>query len=227
MNEPIAGEATLGPFREMWERVIDYLPTFAAGLLILLLGLAVSWLVKIVVKRILLLMRLDRPLHNVRWARGLAQADVRHALANALGNVAAVIVFLIFLDNALLVWRLEVLGQLIGGLVFYVPRLIVGLLVLVIGSLVAGAVAGRVRAGLAAEGFSRASLVARLTRWALMIVVSAFTLEELGIAPLTVATAVKIGLGSVGLILVLALGLGSREAVARMWRTLLEKPDGD
>lgn len=224
MQDATAGETVFGPFREMWGRVLDYLPSLAAGILLVVLGLAVCWVVKKALVRILLLMRLDRPLHKLSWGRPLARADVRHSLANTVGSVTAALVFFIFLENALLVWQLEVLGKLIGSLVFYIPRLITGLLVLLVGSAIAVAVAGRIRAGLAAEGFARASLAGRLCQWALMIVVTFFTLEELGIAPHTVQAGFKIGLGSLGLLIALALGLGSRDAVARFWLSIQEKP---
>lgn len=216
--------AVFGPFEEMWNRIISYLPSLAAGLLIILLGLVVCWLVKKVIVRILLLMRIDRPLRSVRWARGLAQADVRHTLASFVANIAVIIIFLVFLDNAVIVWKLDVLGQIISGLVFYLPKLIFGFTLLLIGSIVASAVGTRVRSGLASEGFLRASLAGRLTHWGVMIIVVVFTLEELGIAPRAVQGAFLIVLGTLGACVVLAVGLGSRNAIAKMWDALLEKP---
>jgi len=219
-----AENAVLGPFEEMGNSVLAYLPTLVAGLLILLLGLAVCWLVKRVIARVVLLARIDRPLRNLRWARGLDHADVRHAVANTLGSVVAAIVFLVFLNSAVAVWRLAVLADLIGELVFYLPRLIVGLVVLLIGAVLSTTLSERVRTGLALEGFSRAGLVGRLARWALMAVVVAITLEEMGIAPRTVNSAFVISMATLGLLLALAVGLGSRRAVDRMWRSFLEEP---
>lgn len=216
-------QAVFGPFREMWTRILNYLPNLAAGLLILLFGLVVCWLVKRAVVRILLLMRLDRRLGGFSWATGFAQADVRHAFANTVGNVLAAFVFLIFFANAVVVWRLEILGQLIGGLVFYLPKLIVGIIILLTGVALAGTASGRIRAGLSDEGFTRAALVGRLVHWALMVVVVAFTLEELGIAPHLLRTAFSIGLGSLGIVGALAIGLGSRDAVAQVWRSILDR----
>jgi len=220
-------DSVFGPFQDMWGRILDYLPSFTAGLLIVLLGAAVCWLVKRVIVRVLILMRIDRPLRGFRWARALAQADVRHSLANAVANFVAAIVFLVFLENAVVLWKLDVLAQLMGRLVFYLPKLIVGGVVLLAGSLIVAVIANRVRSGLAAEGVDRAGLVARVTHWALMVVVATITLEELGIAPETVHTAFRIGLASLGLIVVLAVGLGSREAVARAWSAVLDKPSAE
>lgn len=220
-------QSIFGPFEEMWAGVIGYLPRFAAGLLILALGLAVCWIAKRAVVRIVLLLRLDRSLRGIAWARGLNRADVRHSLAGALGNAAAFLLFLVFLDNAVIVWHLEVLGRLIGGMVFFLPRLIVGSLVLLLGSVAATLITGRVRATLITEGVARAGLAARIVHWGLMTVVVAFTLEELGIAPQLLRTAFSIGLGSLGLMTALAIGLGSRDAVAHVWRSLLERHVAD
>lgn len=224
MNDQQAVGQVFGPFHEMWLRILDYLPALAAGLLILALGFVVCWLVKKAIVRLVILLRIDRMVRDFRWARGIEAADAREALARIVANVAAALLFFVFLQNAFVIWKLDVLGNLIGRLVFYLPQLVVGSFVLLVGSLVAGLVSRRVRAGLAVEGFERAGFVGRLVRWALMLVVAAFALEELGIAPHTVQAAVKIGLGSVGVIAALALGLGSKDAVAHMWRSILEKP---
>jgi hypothetical protein len=225
MGEQGAAGTVFGPFEQMWSRILDYLPSLTAGFLVLLLGVAVGWLVKRLAVRVVLILRLDRTLRSFRWAKGLAQADVRYALANALGSFAAAIVVLVFLENAFVVWRLEVLSKLIGELVFYLPRLIVGAITLLVGSLIAAVVSNRVRTGLALEGIGRAGLVGRVTLWALMTIVGAFTLEEMGVAPRILNAAFTIGLGSIGLILALAIGLGSREAVAQFWRSVLDKPE--
>jgi len=223
MDEQQAVGAVFGPFHEMWVKIVAYLPNLAAGLLILILGFAVCWLVQRVTARVVLLLRLDRAFRNFRWARGLELADARYAIARMVGNVAAVLLFFVFLQNAFVVWGLDVLGQLIGRLVFYLPHLVVGSLVMLVGSVVVAIVANRVREGLAVEGFERAGLVGRLTHWALMVVVTAFALEELGIAPRTVQATVKIGLGTLGVVAALAVGLGSKDAVAAMWASILGK----
>jgi hypothetical protein len=223
MNEQQTVGAVFGPFHEMWVKIVAYLPSLAAGLLILMLGLVVCWLARGITMRLVLLMRLDRAFHDFRWARGLELADARHALARMTGNVVAGLLFFVFLQNAFVVLGLDVLGQLIGRLVFYLPHLVVGALVMLVGTLAVSIVSNRVREGLAVEGFERAGLVGRLTRWALMVVVTAFALEELGIAPHTVQAAVKIGLGTLGVVAALAVGLGSKDAVAAMWASILDK----
>jgi len=220
--DPNVGGEMLGPFQEMWGKVIGYIPSFVAGLLILGLGLVICWLVKKAATRLVLLMRLDRVLAGVHWARAISRADVRHAVAGTAGTLLAAVVFLVFVENAVLVWRLEVLATLIGALVSYLPQLLIGTIMLLVGSITASGVSGRLRSALATEGIVRAALAARVVHWSIMVIVVAVVLEELEIAPRTVQTALRIGMGSLGLALVLAVGLGSREAVARVWRSILD-----
>jgi len=223
MNEEQAVGNVFGPFHEMGVRILGYLPNLTAGLLVLLLGLVICWIVRKATVRLVLLFRLDRAFKEFSWAKGLERADSRHVVAGILGNVVAILLFFVFLQNAIVLWRLQILADLVGRFVFYLPQLVVGLLVLTVGSIVAAVASHRVRTGLAVEGFARAMLVGRLTRWGLMLVASALALEELGIAPHTVQAAVKIGLGSIGLTTAVAVGLGSREAVTRMWQSVLDK----
>jgi len=223
MDANQTAQEVFGPFHDMWVRIVSYLPNLAAGLLVLLLGFVICWIVRKAVVRLMLFIRLDRAFKDFQWARGLEQADARHVVAAMVGNVVAILLFFVFLQNAIVLWRLQILADLVGRIVFYLPQLAVGLLVLIVGSIVAALVSHRVRTGLAVEGIARAMLVGRLTRWGLMVVVAALALEELGIAPQTVRAAVNIGLGSIGPIAVLAVGLGSRDAVARMWKAVLDK----
>lgn len=221
MRANVGGDM-LGPFQEMWGKVIDYVPSFVAGLLILGLGLVICWLVKKAAARLVLLLRLDRALGAVPWARAIGRADVRHAVAGAAGTLLAAVVFMVFLENAVLVWRLEVLAALIGRLVSYLPQLLIGAIMLLVGSITAAGVSGRIRSALITEGIVRAGLAARVVHWSITVIVVAVVLEELDIAPRTIQTALRIGMGSLGLALVLAVGLGSREAVARVWRSILD-----
>jgi hypothetical protein len=135
MTEPLAG---------LVRRFTDYLPTLAAGLLVLGLGFAVGWLAKRALVRILIWLRLDRLAGRVGWRSAFGKGDVRAALYELLGTVAFVVVVLVFLDNALTIWGLAVLSRLIDGLVLALPRLALAALVVGAGIAVASAAAQRV-----------------------------------------------------------------------------------
>jgi len=59
MSTPFT-ERLLGALSAFYEGVMRFLPGLLAALLVVALGLAVAWLVKVVTKRILVVTRFDR-----------------------------------------------------------------------------------------------------------------------------------------------------------------------
>jgi hypothetical protein len=208
---------------QVTHRVTEYLPTLGAGLLVVGLGIVLGWLAKRLVVRILIWLRLDRFAGRIGWRAAMGKGDVRAALYDAVGNVALVIVFLVFLDNALQILGLLVLSRMIDQAVFYVPNLAVVALIGAIGIALASFLAGRLREALEEEEFEHAGLVSKLFKGVLLAIVGALGLWQLGFAREIVLAAFLISFGAVGVAFAVALGLGSAKAVARGWESLFEK----
>ena len=203
--------------QDLLSSVADFLPTFMVGLIVLLLGVLVAWVVSKLVVRILIFLRLDRVITRVGWGRALAKGDVRHSLFGAVGVLAGLLLFLIFLDNALVIWKLRVLSALLEKVVNLIPQLVTAIIVLLIGWGVANAVSRAVQSALVQEEFERARFVSRFVRSAILVVACAIALVELNVAVTIVTGAFLIAFGALALCVVLAFGLGSRRAVEMMW----------
>lgn len=197
--------------------ITAYLPTLVAGLLVVLLGLIVAWVASKLLVRMLVFMRLDRIFARLRWTDALESGDARHSLFEFLGTVLGVFIFLVFLDNALLIWGLTVMSELFSRLVLAVPQLIISAIVVLVGWSIAAAVSRNVQRTLHQEDFERARLVASIVRWAILVTVAAVALVELGIAVTIVTWAFLIAFGALALCFVLAFGLGSKRGVELMW----------
>lgn len=210
-------EKPLESVRDVIASVVGYLPTLLAGLVVLLLGLVVAWIGSKVFMRLLIIMRLDRVIGRLGWGRALEKGDVRHSLFELLGTVFGLLVFLVFLDNAVTIWKLTVLSRLLERLVLLVPRMGLATLILLIGAGVATAVSRAVQRALHQEEFGRAQLVARIVRAAILTVAAAIALVQLEIAVGIVTGAFLLAFGALALSFALAFGLGSRRAVELMW----------
>ena len=206
---------------------VSYLPTLLAGLLVLVLGLFVAWVASRVLSRMLILLRLHRVLARLGWAHALEKGDVRHSLFRLVGTVVGGLIFLVFLDNALLIWRLTVLSQLLGKLVLLIPRLMTATIVLLSGWGIAGAVSRAVRRALYQEEFEKARLVGRIIYAAIVFLTIAIALVQLEIAVAIVTGACLIAFGALALSFVLAFGLGSRRAVELMWEARFRNSKAD
>jgi hypothetical protein len=214
MTEPLAG---------LFGRFTDYLPTLTAGVLVLALGIALGWVAKRAVVRVLIWLRLDRLAGRVGWRSAFGKGDVRAALYDLLGTVVLVVVVLVFLDNALIIWGLDVLSRFIDRVVVALPRLALAALIVVAGGAVAAAAAGRAEAALAEEEVGYARLLAKALKGVLYAVVAAVALWELDLARQIVLAGFVIAFGAMGVAFALSVGLGSTHAIRRGWEELFEK----
>lgn len=216
-------DKSLESVRDVMSNVVNYLPTLLAGFIVLILGVVAAWIVSKLVVRILLFLRLDRVIGRLGWGRALEKGDVRHSLFGLLGVLAGLLVFLIFFDNAVLIWKLTVLSELLEKLVHLVPQLITAGIILLVGWGVATAVSRAVQRALVQEEFERARLVSRIVRSAILVVTCAIALVELNVAVVIVTGAFLIAFGALALSFVFAFGLGSKKAVEKMWEDHMQQ----
>jgi hypothetical protein len=199
-------------FFNLGQKIIAYMPNLLGGLLLLLLGWVIAWIVKRIIIHLLVILRFDRLFVRFRWKSSLTKADIRYTLYNLIGNVMFFIVFLIFLNSALDAMKLTILSKLIEQGVLFTPRLIVSLVIFGIGWLIASRTANTVSYSLIKERFPGASLLAKLLKFIIVLFFSAMALVELNIAK----EIVLIGFGaflltlSISMILVVA---ASRESL--------------
>lgn len=211
------------PFADFVQRLIDYLPTLTAGLLVLLLGVVVGWLAKRAVVRVLVWLRLDRLGGHASWRAAFGKGDVRAALYELVGNSVFLLLVLVFLDNSLQIWGLVVLSRMIEGLIVYLPNLALVALIFGGGLFLANTLAGAIEDTLEEEGAPRPRLVAKGFKAAALGVVGALGLWQLNFAREIVLAAFLIGFGAVGIAFALAVGIGSAGAVRRGWESLVDR----
>ena len=210
-------EQTPEPLAALLLRFYDYLPTLAAGVFVLLLGFVLGWLAKRVLIRMLVWLRLDRLAGRVGWRSAFGKGDVRAALYEMLGNLALIALVLVFLDNALTIWGLDVLSRLLDRTVFYLPRLLLAALIAAVGVAIGNSLAERAQEALEEEELAHARLLAKGLKAVFLAVVAALALWELDFAREIVLSGFVIAFGAMGVAFALAVGIGSARAIQRGW----------
>lgn len=206
---------TNDPFAAMFQRIIEYLPSLFAGVVLILVGLILGWIVKRVIVQVAMLLRLERLLKSFRWGADFSKADVRYALFDWIGNLAFLLMFLVFLNAALAAMQLTVLSSLIERSVLIVPRLIVSLLIVGIGWMIAGAVAAAIRKGLRREDVPRATLIARFSKVVIVLFFTAMALAELNVAREIVVIGFAVIMVTLGALAVVLASFGGRDLVSK------------
>jgi hypothetical protein len=212
-----------GPLAELSTRFTNYIPTLAAGLVVVLVGVVVGWLAKRAVIALLKWIRLDRLGGPTSWRSALAKADVRAALYNAMGSITMAVVLLVFLDNALQIWGLMVLAAVADQMIAYLPNLAVAAVIIGVGLLIATSVGERVEDAFAEAGRASPRLLGGIAKAAVLAIVAALAIWELNFARQIVMGAFLIGFGSIGIAFALAVGTGSSQAIREAWQQMFER----
>ena len=211
--QPMQPGQQVQPLYDLWAQVIAFLPTLTAGFLMIAVGLVLGWLAKRAAVRTLVWLRLDRLAGRVGWRAAFVKGDVRRAFYNMVGNVVMFLVVLVFLDDALNRWGLTALSAIIASLVVYLPNLVLVAIIVGVGFLISGSLEARVSETLAEEGVTRARMIGKAAKGAVLTLVFALALWQLQFAREIVLAAFLICFGSIGVAFALGVGLGTAKAI--------------
>jgi len=210
-------------FTGLADKFTAYLPNLLAGIVLVLVGWALGWFVKRVIVQFSVILRLERFLIRSRWSQDFSRGDVRYGFYNFLGNIGFLIVFLILLSAALSAWKLNILSDLLGKGIVFLPRIIIALLIFGIGWLIAASVEKASLKALRREDIPGSSLIARFINAVMLLFFSAMALVELNIARQIVIigfSTIIITLGALTVVLTLVSG---KEFVKKIQNSLEEE----
>jgi hypothetical protein len=197
------------------EGVGDFLPNILAAILILIIGWLIARVFRGAVRRGLQLIKFPTIAEKAGIDGFLQTGGVKQSSTDLVAVLVYWLVMLMVLLTTVNALRLEVASQLLNEILLYIPNIIVAVIVLVVGLYAANFVAGLVRTAAANAGIAEAEVVAVLARYALIIFTFAIALNQLRIGEDIVANGFLILFGAACLAGALAVGLGSREVVAR------------
>ncbi|MFY9949260.1 MAG: hypothetical protein WA261_06245 [Candidatus Sulfotelmatobacter sp.] len=209
MKEMIINELSQA-LHELARGFAHYLPRLIVMLILAFAGWAVAYVVKVILRSLLHLLRFDKLSENT----GASQLLNKAALPSASEVLSRFVFWLVWLGFILVgVSVLGILGlqEQVAKFFFFLPRLFAALFILFFGLLAAGF-------------FSRAALLAavnanvpspRVLSFAVRSIIIVFVLsivfEELGLAEQTMLVAFGIVFGALMLGLAIAFGLGGRD----------------
>ncbi len=130
------------PLARFLERGQSLLPVLLAIAIVLVSGLLLAWLVEALVRWLLGLTGFDRLAQRPKVFDSLRRAGLRHQPSVLVGQLFRWLIVILTLLGALSILSAEATDVVIGAMVTYLPRLVAGLLLLVVGYAVS-AFAGR------------------------------------------------------------------------------------
>lgn len=217
------GEAIWQSFIQALNVFMSFLPALLGAVILLIVGWFISSLLARLIQRGLEALGLERAVERSGIRRFIEQSGAQWTFSGIIAALIKWSIFLVFIQAAASLFGMAQVTAIINSVILFIPKLIVALAIIVIGSLIARFLAGVVRGSLSEMGAPNAGLFARVTQYALIgfAIVAAF--NQIGIAQ-TVVNTLLIGLvGALALALGLAFGLGGREVAAQITQSWYNK----
>lgn len=194
------------------------IPKIIGFAVILVVGWLLSGLIARLAARLLRAVRFNELAERSGLGNFVRNIGVHMDCAGFLAEVAKWFMRLIVLVVAFDALGLPAVSDVLRQLLLWLPNLAVGIVVLVIGGLLANAAAGVVRGATASAGFRHPELLANVARASVWIFAIIVAVNQIGIAQELVNT---IFMGAVALVVIalgLSFGLGGRDIAANVLR---------
>lgn len=198
------------------DRLMGGIPTILGALLILIVGWMIAGWLAALATRFIRAVHLDTLADRINVNDFLERAGTRMKASGVLGEVVKWVLRLVFIEIAADQLNLPQVTAVINRMLFFVPNILVALLVLGVGAFLAQLLTGVARGAAAEAGWRNTNIVSKLAYGVVMAFAIIAAVNQLNISPVVVNT-LYIGLvAAISLALGLAFGLGGRETAARL-----------
>jgi hypothetical protein len=192
------------------------IPKVLAFAVILVVGWLVAGLLARLAAAVLRRIRFNEMAAHSGFATFVENVGVQSDPAGFLASIVKWFIRLIVLVVAFDALGLPAVSDVLRQMLLWLPNLAVGLVVLVIGGLLANAAAGVVRGTTASAGFSHPDLMANIARAAVWVFAIIIAVNQIGVAQELVNTLFMGAVALVVLALGLSFGLGGRDLAAKL-----------
>jgi len=199
-----------------FDSIATFLPSLFGALIILLIGWLIARSLKWALYKVLKTVKFDDLADNVGVNSYLHKGGIKQGASGVISKLGYWIVMftvLILFFNKL---GLTTVSDLLSDVIKFIPNIIVGCVLLIVGMYLAEFVSGLVIAALKGGDFDNPNLVGRIAYGAVMFFTVALVMNQLGIAPDLVNNVVSIILGGLGIAVAIAFGLGGKDWAGRL-----------
>jgi hypothetical protein len=213
-------EAISKPAITMLTTVMNAIPVLFGAALVLIIAYVAGRLVSVLATNLLAGVGFDR----VPEILGLRLPDTKseRSLSEVAGYIVLAAVILLAAIEASSLLGFEFLATILAAILAFGGQVLVALLIFAIGLYLANLA----HKAILAAGGARANLLANLARVAILILIAAMSLSQLGVAAEVITIAFGVLLGTIGIAAALAFGLGARDTAGRIVENWSKEVEG-
>jgi len=187
----------------------ETLPNIVLAVIVLLVGIFIAWIVRIIVKRIILYAQKKI---NLRMREKLMYLDFSGSeLFISKTFFWIIIVITLAIDSSIL--EFEFLSAWINSLVTYVPNILAVVLIIFFGIIASRLIGELLGAALERAGISNSRMLGRLVRYIILFISIIIAIDQIGIDIIFLTNLLTITLAALFFGAALAFGLGAKGSV--------------
>lgn len=213
----------LEPAKTVLTQISRFLVNALLVIIILIIGWVIAKFIRTVVTRVLRAVKLDELSDRIELDSILAKGGITYSLSELVGVICYWLGLLVTFVVAINAVGLTIAADLLNRIILYVPNIIAAIFILILGMFIATLLSNIVQTAASNAGLSQTKLLGKIAEVAVIIFAIAITLEQLGIGAEIIKLTTSILLGSLGLGLALAFGLGCKDIAAKFTSELIDK----
>ncbi len=193
-----------------------FVPKLLGALTLLLVGYLLGRLVSAALSRLLRLVGLERMLSRTVIQTLLDRSGIERSVSELLGTLGFWVIFLLFVISATETLQLEIISRALTTIAFYLPRVGMAVLIVLLGFLLANVLREGVVLACNSAGIAQGALIAQALYVALILLVVVTAVSELGIDTSLMNSTIMLLIGGLVAGAALSFGLGARETVGNL-----------
>jgi hypothetical protein len=213
----------LEPARTVLAQIDQFLVNVLLVIIILIIGWLISKLIKSVVTKGLRAIKLDELSDRIELETMLEKGGIGYSLSELIGLVCYWLAILVTFMVAINAVGLTIAADLLNKIVLYIPNVVSAVFILILGMFAATVIKNIVLTAANNSGMSQGKVLGKVVE----VIIAAFSifvaLEQLKIGIRITQLTIAIILGSLGLGLALAFGLGCRDLAGKFMSEFIDK----
>lgn len=204
----------LDPLWDMMGRMESFIPTLFTALMILIVGSLIAHLIHKLLTKLLKAVPFDKLVGKLGLTSILKNGGVDHKPSDLVGLLVYIVMMFVVVTMTIKAFGYSIANELIDSLIAYIPHVISGVTVLIVGMLLARFVSALVYIGAKNTDMPAPAALSRLTKLAIMIYVTVIFLKEVGLVFLFEGVNYTIFVGGIVFALAIAFGLAGKDVAS-------------
>jgi len=200
----------------LWYGFINFVPGLLGALILFVVGWVVGSILGKAIAELAAVLKVDKLFDSAGVNTFMDRAGIKIKVSGFIGGIVKWFIIVVFLMASLQIIGLTQVNDFLReAVLYYLPKVIIASLVLVIATILADAMKKLVRASAQAANVRSANMLGSITLYAIWIFAFIIALSELGIATAFMQILFTGFIAALAIALGLAFGLGGKDAASR------------